>query len=447
MHDGGGQKKIIFTTGTCKVFAVDLDGAGAPPEILFTPEDTTAGGCRVYYHRRLGLYEESLVPVGRTIEEIVFSSPVTTAWSDILKWLPAWSVTELSLVCRESRAMVTTNRFVRSHAVHANLIAKHPRIMLAMDYAAGEFADLDDLIISGNRPQICTSRPFVCSQPCHGLNLGRYRSSEFVFNPCTGYQALLHIDEHDIMGRTFTGVSALGYDAAIGRHVVAHLDYRERNFQTRGYKMRCRTLLVGDGDVAGWKCVKSPPRPVDLDVPPAYANGKIYWVVDSRLSAPPSSEAATCELLALDMEARRFEVIRGPPRRHGDGRMTLLELHGALCVACSDWVTEAINMWMVKDDGAWSLKYRIELMEFSPEYLSETTTPMAFDPMDGQILLNTGTSLGYYDPKTAALETIFSVVDVPENVDGLKYRFCPVICQESLVCPRMGMLINLQILE
>lgn len=46
-----------------------------------------------------------------------------------------------------------------------------------------------------------------------------------------------------------------------------------------------------------------------------------------------------CELVALDMETREFEVIvQGPPCRHGEGKMTVLELHGALCVAFSDMV-------------------------------------------------------------------------------------------------------------
>ncbi|KAF0927263.1 hypothetical protein E2562_031194 [Oryza meyeriana var. granulata] len=57
MHVGGGEK-ILFRTGTCKVFVVDLDGAGAPPEILFTPEDTIAGGCGDCNQPRLALFEE-----------------------------------------------------------------------------------------------------------------------------------------------------------------------------------------------------------------------------------------------------------------------------------------------------------------------------------------------------------------------------------------------------
>uniref|UniRef100_A0A0E0M8X3 F-box domain-containing protein n=1 Tax=Oryza punctata TaxID=4537 RepID=A0A0E0M8X3_ORYPU len=214
IHDGGGggEKKIIFRTGACRVFAMDLGCAGATPEILLKPE-------------------RSLVPVGRTVEEAVFSSPANRAWSDVLKWLPARSVLELSLVCRAWRAMVTMKRFIRSHAVHANMIAKHPRIKLVMDFAAGEFADLDDLIISGNRPKMGTCTPFICSPPCHGLNLRSYGSSHFVFNP---------YEKDEICAPA--GTVALGYDAATGRHVVLHILFRWRDFETRSYDLRCMAM-------------------------------------------------------------------------------------------------------------------------------------------------------------------------------------------------------------
>ncbi|EAZ16464.1 uncharacterized protein [Oryza sativa Japonica Group] len=480
----------------CVVLGVDLNGSGTsatPPEILLNPEDavataaethlspeTTTATCRFRseYPPELSLFEESLVPLGRTLEEIVFSSPATRAWSEVLKLLPARTVSDLSLVCREWRAMVTTNRFIRSHAVHSNLIATHPRIKLVVDTPrdyldASGFADLDDLIISGNRPRMCTSTSFICSPPCHGLNLGTFRRTNYLFNPCTGYQVELCPPDYDYDDRVFDGVMALGYDAATGAHLAVHLDCW--NFETRAYELRCRTQLVGGHEV--WKPAESPPRAADMEVPAAYANGKIYWVVDRKFGPQPSSTAAAaCELLVFDMEARKFEVIQGPPcrlprfnfgpigppgerdpkkyqkrvvrnkyrkrkiepcHRHGESRITLLELHGALCVACSDPATDAIDMWMVKDDGAWSVEYRLEIGELSPEYSLETTSPMAIDPVDGRILLNTGTSLGYYDPKTRALETIYSV-DIRHDNEGLRYRFCPVICQESLVCPLPG---------
>uniref|UniRef100_A0A0E0M8X4 F-box associated domain-containing protein n=1 Tax=Oryza punctata TaxID=4537 RepID=A0A0E0M8X4_ORYPU len=341
MHDGSGddEKKIIFRTDKSIVFGVDLDGIGTnatPPEILLKPEDaiamaethlspettTTCSFQSQQYPPGLGLFEESLVLVGRTFEEIVFSSPVIRAWSEVLKWLPARTVSDLSLVRREWCAMVTTNRFIRSHAIPLDQARRlhppppPPRVKCS---AACGFTDLDDLMIYGNRPRMCTSTPFICSPPCHGLNLGTFH------------------------------------------------------------------------------------RAADIEVLAAYANGKIYWVVEHQFRTPPSSTAVACELLVFDVEARKFEAIQGPPcrrrgfnfdpigppqtnrkiepcHRHGNGRISLLELHGALCVACSDPATAAIDMWMVKDDGAWSVEYRLEIGEFSPEYPLEATSPMAIDP-------------------------------------------------------------------
>ena len=63
-HSNNHGKKITFGTGTCKVLAVDL-GGGAP-EILFTPHDTIIGSCEDNGIAAIGLFEESLVPVGRT---------------------------------------------------------------------------------------------------------------------------------------------------------------------------------------------------------------------------------------------------------------------------------------------------------------------------------------------------------------------------------------------
>uniref|UniRef100_A0A452XV00 Uncharacterized protein n=1 Tax=Aegilops tauschii subsp. strangulata TaxID=200361 RepID=A0A452XV00_AEGTS len=54
------------------------------------------------------------------------------------------------------------------------------------------------------------------------------------------------------------------------------------------------------------------------------------------------------------------------------------------------------------------------------------------NPIDGRILLNTGRSLGYYDPKTTALETIYTVGE-PQNYRG----FSATVVQDSLVCPCM----------
>jgi hypothetical protein len=76
------------------------------------------------------------VPVGRTSEEVVFSSPSANAWSEILKRLPARVVAQLKLVSTNMRAMIQTPRFVRLHAANANQ-DRSPRVMFVNN--SGEF--------------------------------------------------------------------------------------------------------------------------------------------------------------------------------------------------------------------------------------------------------------------------------------------------------------------
>ncbi|CAN6299035.1 unnamed protein product [Urochloa humidicola] len=79
---------------------------------------------------------------------------------------------------------------------------------------------------------------------------------------------------------------------------------------------------------------------------------------------------------------------------------------------------------MMKEDEIWSLEYHIVL-----DKLAENAAPLAVDPTDGRILLNTGWSLGYYDPSTAAFETIYT------NKGSLHSKIHPIVCHESLFCP------------
>nr|XP_051210926.1 uncharacterized protein LOC127328361 [Lolium perenne] len=302
--DNAGHQKIMFGTGNRKVLAVDADGAGTVETIFRADDAGSFAGCA---HPSLGLFQESLVPVGRTVEEIVFSSPAKQAWFHILKWMPARSVADLSLVCREWRAMIMTERFKRSHIIHANL-NKSPRIMI---------------IISPDK-------------------------------------RCIDLENFIVLART----------------------------------------------------------------PPTYSNGKICWLVDPNLG--PASP--NCEIVAFDVHSEEFEVLQGPQCSHPVRLMSILCLQGALCVACSNLSVTVIDIWMMKDNtGTWLREYRIDLREFSPEYSSEETTPLGIDPTDGRILLSTGRSLGYYDPKTAALETIYSLGI--EEYD----EFSPIICDESLV--------------
>ncbi|KAF8660262.1 hypothetical protein HU200_057829 [Digitaria exilis] len=412
-HSDGGQK-IMFGTGACKVFVVDVDNTA--PQMLFTSDDTIIGSCEDDNIPALGLYEESLVAVGRTSEENISSSPIAQAWFNVLKRLPVRSVLELSLVCREWRAMIMTDHFIHSHVVHANL-NKSPRIMFIMDPRFGMYMDLENFT-DGRGPHLISS--LVCSQPVHGLNVGSCSSWDFLCNPAIGYCEHISFDDND--GTFFAGRIGLGYDSEINKHVVVHVTYKEENFETRYYELQCKMRYVNHEQ---WRPLDPPPRPVAA-TPPTFVNGKIYWMVEPNLG--PVSEI--CEIVSFDIQTLEFEVLQGPPCSHDSGHMTILQLQDALCVTCSDRKVNTIDVWMMEDCGPWLMKYHIELEKFLPDYLSENTTPLAVDPKNGRILLNAGWSLGYYDPKTAEIETIYTE-DIPEH----GFRFCPIICQESLVWP------------
>ncbi|GJN20896.1 hypothetical protein PR202_gb08330 [Eleusine coracana subsp. coracana] len=397
MYYSDGVQKIMFGTGACKVLDVDLDGI--TPQILFTP-DETIGGCEYDDVPVLGLFEESLVPVGRTIQEMISSSTTTEAWFNILKWLPTHSVLEFGLVCREWHAMVMMDQFIQSHVNHANL-NKSPRIMFILDPLSGLYMDLEKCT-DQLRPHLIPD--LVCSQPCHSLNAGSCWFWNFICNPATGYCERIEFFDND--DTFFAGRIGLGYNSEINKHIAVHITYKEKNLETRYYELQCKMRLVNDKQ---WRPVDPPPRPVAA-TPPAYANGKIYWLVEPTLG-PVSPR---CEIVAaFNVKTHEFEVLQGPPCSHECGRMTILQLQGALCMACSDRSTSTVDIWMMKDYGMWLMEYHIELDEFLPDYLSDNTTLLAVDPKDGRILLNAGWSLGYYDPKTATIDTIYTE-EIPE---------------------------------
>ena len=154
-----------------------------------------------------------------------------------------------------------------------------------------------------------------------------------------------------------------------------------------------------------WRPIDPPPRPVAA-VQPTFVNGKIYWIVEPNLG--PVS--ASFEIVAIDVKTEEFEALQGPPCAHGVGRMTILELYGTLCISYSGQSRNTIDIWMMEEAGIWLMEYHIVLDE-----LPEKAAPLAVvDPTDGRILLNTGLSLGYYDPKTAAFETLVIIEGIPD---------------------------------
>ncbi|KAL6640913.1 hypothetical protein ACP70R_019094 [Stipagrostis hirtigluma subsp. patula] len=440
MYDAGSNqaKKIMFGTGSCKVFAVDPKTGTL--EILFSPDEMIIGECCNGQLPTVGLFQESLKSVGRRSDEIILSLPSAQAWSQVLKWLPASTVGRFNLVTKDWRAIIKTEYFVRAHLYHANL-DKSPQIMFTNGMPNG-FKSMENLMSRlALPPLIDDGSRVVCSKPCHGLSGGSFLCYDFVCNPATDSYMALPLDKdtelrgfsfyNDMERRQldyngdamFAGRFGLGYDQEMCRHVIVRLAYKERNMMTRGYKLECVIRYVDD---MFWEFIDPPPRPI-ANMPPVYANGKLYWMADTELSQRSSIH----EIIMLDVSTREFNVMQGPPCGHGiNKRVTIIDLQGVVCVTCAHHGTNTIDIWAMEDDGSWSKEYSIELGRSLQEYSSELVTPLAIDPKTERILLSTGTALGYYDPTTAEIQTIYHL---GKNIKGKK--FVPILFQESLVSP------------
>jgi F-box interacting protein len=233
-----------------------------------------------------------------------------------------------------------------------------------------------------------------------------------------------HIGFEDDEDTSFAGRIGLGYNSETSKHLLVLTSYKMKNLSTLEYQLECKLRYVEERE---WRPIDPPPRPILLaSKQPTYANGKICWLVEPNNFGQASPD---CEIVSFDVQTEEFEVLQGPRCNHPVGRMSILCLQGALCVACSNLSVNVIDIWMMKDNnGTWLREYHIDLTEFYTEYSSEETTPLAIDPKDGRILLSTGRSLGYYDPRTAAVETIYSL-----GMHEDYWKFSPIVCDESLV--------------
>ncbi|KAI5011915.1 hypothetical protein ZWY2020_024049 [Hordeum vulgare] len=245
-------------------------------------------------------------------------------------------------------------------------------------------------------------------------------SLDFICNPATEYYKYLdtYVGEED--DSFLAGRFGLGYDSKTNKHVHVRFAYMERNLSTRDYQLQCYIQFTG---AEIWSAVNTPPRPV-ADMQPAYADGKLYWMVDPNLGKVPSR----CEILALDVGTKEFEVLQGPSKCNRDQITSIVELQGRICILCSDKTMNAIDIWSA-EDNFWSVGCRIELGDNSPEFSSDEATLLDVDPKDGRLLISTGKALGYYDHRTGTLETIHYL---EEGEHGM--RFLPVLCHESLIC-------------
>uniref|UniRef100_A0A0D9V2I9 F-box domain-containing protein n=1 Tax=Leersia perrieri TaxID=77586 RepID=A0A0D9V2I9_9ORYZ len=390
----GSSKKIIIATSKHKVCA--YDPVSGTLETIISILET----CTSYQNEksdiRFSFFKECLTPVRRTREEIALSTPLAKATEKILLRLPAESILKFKLVCKQWFGLIKSDRFVRAYFVNKNM-DKRPKIMLV-----------------------------VCSKPCHGLNLVSIEEKDYLFNPCTGYHRIYHnrhkkrlqlqlqplwkvpigcCEQEDNPFAVDSKNVGLAFSQVIQDHVVVAIFYDWRDYKSRGYYIRCVLFCCGSGYS---QHLPEPPLPVN-DMPPASLDGVLYWMSEPRLGW--TYERA---IVSFDVTAKIFNVIPCPSciamwdsksRCHA----FVVELQGMLCAVLSNSVADELDIWKW-NHGLWSRAYTINL-KLWPDYSLATNfvVPLAVDPTDGRVLLNTGRKLGLYNPFEQAIEILFTL--------------------------------------
>ncbi|XBJ26097.1 hypothetical protein VPH35_003600 [Triticum aestivum] len=385
---------------------------------------------------RFSLFEETLSPVHKTDEEIAF-----TPLREILLRLPAKSAIHSKLVCKQWLRLIENENFIESYFKHKN-IDRRPKVML-VGKGTGQlgfsFAPLNGCLPGTPSHSRLLDTKVVCSKPCHGLNLVSTETKEYICNPCTGFfwcysnlgptlglhWRMLQAEEHAFtVGDKNVGLT---FDPLIREHVIVEIFYHQKDFKSRQYHLTCALRWCGSRDPARQNWV--PPLPVS-DMPPAYLDG----VLEPRLG-----QSWEWAVVSFDITTKMFQVVPCPSwfaRWHSRNhcRAFLVELAGVLCAVLADPAADTLDVWKL-EHGQWSRACIIHL-KACPGYSLETNVvvPLAIDPDDGRIMLNTGRKIGLYDPVEQTIETLHSLDQVPvvSNRPGM----LSTSSENSLICSK-----------
>ncbi|XP_051210192.1 uncharacterized protein [Lolium perenne] len=441
IDSGRSGKKIILTT--CKhkvhekfekkVHTYDLSSQDLETILSVTEASTSAYG--FIYDKplpsRFGLFEDCLAPMHKTDEEIALSSTLSKAVKEILLRLPAKSVAQSKLICKQWLRLIKSESFIRSYFEHKNM-GRSLTIMLVgkgTGQSAFCFAPLDTWLSEAPNHCALLDTKVVCSKPCHGMNLVSTATNDYLYNPGTGFhrvyrnpgpqmylalgsQRINAAEKHAFaVGGKNVGLT---FDPLSREHVIVEIVYHQKNFHSRGYRSVCELRWCNSTELAHEYLVPLPPLPVN-DMPPAYVGGVLYWMSDPRLGR--SYERA---IVSFDISTRLFDTIHCPScitvwSKRSPCSAFVVELQGALCAVLADPVTNSLDIWRLERGRCiWGRAWVIRL-EASPDYslVTNVVVPLAVDPKDGGILLNTGRKLGVYDPLKQTIKSLYSQDQLP----------------------------------
>uniref|UniRef100_A0A0E0JUI2 Uncharacterized protein n=1 Tax=Oryza punctata TaxID=4537 RepID=A0A0E0JUI2_ORYPU len=189
-------------------------------------------------------------------------------------------------------------------------------------------------------------------------------------------------------GNTFTQEDhvftvGLGFDPLMqckSTYFIVEIFYRWRNFKTCHYHMTCSAFTCKTRRTHD---VKQPPIPVS-DMPPAYLAGFLYWMNCNQ-----------------------------------DNRSPCQSFEGILA-------EQELDIWKL-EHGQWDRAYKVALAYSLGGAIA--VVPMAVDPKDGRILLNTGRKLRLYHPTKR-----FRIWTSPLEHDRFFYEPPPALFRKISAC-------------
>uniref|UniRef100_A0A0E0FW73 Uncharacterized protein n=1 Tax=Oryza nivara TaxID=4536 RepID=A0A0E0FW73_ORYNI len=420
-----GKKNVIIATSNRKAIAYDptsetletiLEIKGTP-----LPYQTARSALGL-----ISLFEDSLAPVCKTNEEIALSSPLAKVIKEALLRLPGDYAVQFKLVSKQWHRFIESWSFARGYDIYNNR-DRRPKIRLVGMGTGGSsgfsFASIEILLQESPSKDTWLDAKVVCSKPCHGMNLISTELEDYLYNPCTGYRyvrstrgALVYIPNripsdrfrHDHAFTTGNKNVGLGFDPLMQEHVIVELFYQWRNFKTCRYNITCSLFTCKSRHTCDFL---QPPLTVN-DMPPAYLAGFLYWMSEPRLS-----QSKTSAILSFEIATKTFVVIQCPScalTRHNRSpcESFVVELEGMLCVVLANPFEEELDIWKM-EHGQWDRAYRVCLKGWPGYSLgANVVVPMAVDPKDGRILLNTGSKLGLYDPTKRVIENLYDLDEV-----------------------------------
>ncbi|CAN6345999.1 unnamed protein product [Urochloa humidicola] len=387
---------------------------------------------------------ESLVPVHKTKEEMALSFPLAKGTKEILLRLPAKSVHQFKLVCKQWFRLIRSESFSHAFLLHKNM-DRRLKIML-VGKGSGQpgfcFIPLHQWLQKPTDQDTLFDTKVVCSKPCHGLNLVSIEKRDYLFNPCLGFRRI-HFNREPVLNQQLkfpAGCSqpennpfavgsknvGLGFNPLIQEHVIVELSFQLKDYNSRQYYLKCS---LWDCNYRQVQQLPPPPLPVN-DMPPAYLEGMLYWMSEPRLG-----QSHTRAIVSFNIATSVFDVIPCPLfmaiwNNSSSCDAFVTELEGVLCAVLADPVADELDIWKW-ELGQWDRAYTIYLKSWPDCSLrTNIVVPLAIDPTDGRLLLSTGRKLGLYNPLKQVIENSFALDQKPLFTCNKKEASCLEVVPE-----------------